>query len=75
MYRIKYLKSAIKSNDLAHFDYAMFRFDNNSVATSQLKVKNEIRKGFTRLSSVASPLNDFYYFFILRRNKYEKQSS
>lgn len=61
MGRVKYLKSAIRSPDLAQFDYAIFRFD-NSVEVAQLKVKNEIRKGFAKVSSVASPITDFYTF-------------
>lgn len=61
MGRVKYLKSAIRSPDLAQFDYSIFRFD-NSVEVAQLKVKNEIRKGFAKVSSVASPITDFYTF-------------
>lgn len=59
MDRIRYLKTAIKSNDLAQFDYAMFRLD-NSVAISQYKVKNEIRNNFTKLSSTS--YIEFYKF-------------
>lgn len=61
MGRIKYLKSAIKSTDLAQFDYAIFRFD-NSVEISQLKVKNEIRKNFVSTRSVSNGFVDFYTF-------------
>lgn len=61
MGRIKYLKSAIKSSDLAQLDYAIFRFD-NSVEISQLKVKNEIRKNFINANSVPFGFVDFYNF-------------